>query len=41
MEAGVEKLYKASVSEEIASMVYIVVHDKVPTYERLQVNRLV
>jgi len=41
MEAGVEKLHKASVTEEIASMWHIVLHDKVPNNERLHVNRLV
>jgi len=41
MDAGVEKLHKASVSEEIASMWYIVLYDIGPNNERLHVNRLV
>ena len=41
MDAGVENLHTAWASKEIASMWYIVVHDRVPTNERLHVIRLV
>jgi len=41
MDAGVKNLLTASVSEEIASIWYIVMHDIVPTNERLHVIRLV
>ena len=41
MDAGVENLHTAWASKEIASMWYIVVHDRVPSNERLHVIRLV
>jgi len=41
MDAGVENLHTVWVSEEIASMWYIVAHDIVPTNDRLHVIRFV